>query len=187
MINNDFYRKYNSLVESICREWARSEEDYTNLVSDSWIHLLEWQDRYDPERSKKSTWVYALVFSVCWGRYNNSKPSPDIVYESELSRKTSSHADNYDAYEEEHSNDGSWIEQHAVNYDDPYEELSRSLSVDLLEDIHRYLTLNEFDIYNCVVDQGLTQQETADKLEVTRYYVSETMKKVFGLLKDSME
>ena len=72
------YRRYWSALLFYAQRKVGSREEAEDLVADTFAYCLEHYDRYDPEKSAVSTWLYLVLNSRIKNYYRDRKETVDI-------------------------------------------------------------------------------------------------------------
>jgi RNA polymerase sigma factor (sigma-70 family) len=62
---HDVYLRYRDKVAGYFHKKFRSEEEAQDMVSQVFLEVTRCADRFDPERSSESAWVYAICRNLC--------------------------------------------------------------------------------------------------------------------------
>ena len=74
----ELYRRYYSNLLFYAMRKLGNREDAEDVVADTFAYCLDRYDRYDPEKSAVSTWLYLVLNSRIKNHYRDRKETVDI-------------------------------------------------------------------------------------------------------------
>jgi RNA polymerase sigma-70 factor (ECF subfamily) len=73
------YRQYCQSLLSICRAYARNEEDAIEILQDSFLKIFQQIDRFDSGKSKLYTWMRTIVVRTAIDFLRKNKNAPKNI------------------------------------------------------------------------------------------------------------
>jgi len=159
-MNSELHSTYYRLVDSIVAEYSDDEDERRDLAQSAWLRILANWDKFNPQKSAESTWIYTLTHNLCRDEIRKNSVRPTLVLESDLPRNE----DMWDG--EDDSVDGTWLEEHSVEYADPEQILMAEEALEKMDILLADIPLDQYQVF-LLSKEGFTSALIAEALGIS--------------------